>query len=448
MPYEFPDAPAIGDHYQQYTWDGEKWTTKSAAGGGASVTMQDDPPDAPNSGDLWWKSDTGAMYVAFDDGTSVQWVLATTAGGGFVSKSGDTMSGSLTITPATGAAMTLNKATDLTANSFNGWMNGKARWALQLGAGGVAEAGADVGSDFQVYRYGDGGALIDMPFGISRATGVATFLKQLNVNSIVGSGQLQSKNSLAINIPNVPATAPIYGLVAGKKRWGLFFGNGEAESGGNAGSNFQLNAYTDTGAAGPIPVQIYRSSGLVKLNAGLNIAGGTLNITQGGQSALMTGYIAASGYQGKGGQSGAYSGYIMNTDWNSANVIAWVGTVNVGALAFASDYRIKQDVAPLDSMWERTKALKPIRYRLKDYTPPEAVPDQGEVEARPLVISDEVERWGFIAHELQETLTASAATGTKDEANIIQSPNPWTIIAALTKTVQEMQARIEALEAR
>jgi hypothetical protein len=48
---------------------------------------------------------------------------------------------------------------------------------------------------------------------------------------------------------------------------------------------------------------------------------------------------------------------------------------------------------------------------------------------------------------LQETLTPSAASGVKDGPNL-QSPNPWTIIAALTRTVQEMQARIEALEAK
>jgi hypothetical protein len=404
MAFNFPDAPAIGDTYP-------------------------DPPEA------------GAPVYKWD---GVKWdVVAPPEMTGFLPLEGGTLTGGLILATPTGAGVTLNKGADINANSLNGWCDGKARWALQPGSGGVAEAGANVGSDFQVYRYDDDGALIDMPFGISRASGVATFLKQLNVNSIVGTGQLQSKNSLGINIATPAATAPIYGQVGGVLRWGLFFGNGEAESGGNAGSNFQLNAYTDAGAAGPIPVQINRASGNVRLNAGLNIAGGNFTAAGGGS---FVGYITTAGYGGRSGQSGAFSGYIMNTDWNTAAVVQWVGVTNVGTLAFASDYRIKQDVAPLDSMWERAKALNPIRYRLKDFTPPDAVPDQGEVEPRPLVMADGVERWGFIAHELQETLTQSAASGTKDEANVLQSPNPWTLLATVTKALQEAMARIEALE--
>jgi hypothetical protein len=44
-------------------------------------------------------------------------------------------------------------------------------------------------------------------------------------------------------------------------------------------------------------------------------------------------------------------------------------------------------------------------------------------------------------------LIADAATGVKDDENRIQSPNPWTVIAVLTKALQEAMARIEALEA-
>ena len=49
---------------------------------------------------------------------------------------------------------------------------------------------------------------------------------------------------------------------------------------------------------------------------------------------------------------------------------------------------------------------------------------------------------------IKETLVKSAATGVKDQADCIQSPNPMTIIAALTKALQEAMARIEALEAK
>jgi len=65
-----------------------------------------------------------------------------------------------------------------------------------------------------------------------------------------------------------------------------------------------------------------------------------------------------------------------------------------------------------------------------------------------LIEADDRERWGFIAHELQETLGETAATVSKDHPDRLQSPNLMALIAALTRTVQELQARVEELEAR
>jgi hypothetical protein len=45
-------------------------------------------------------------------------------------------------------------------------------------------------------------------------------------------------------------------------------------------------------------------------------------------------------------------------------------------------------------------------------------------------------------------LIEDAASGLKDIPNHIQTPNPWTVIAALTKTLQEAMARIEEQDAR
>jgi hypothetical protein len=43
-------------------------------GGGASVTTGPDAPVDPDSGDLWWETDTGYLWVWYEDGTSNQWV--------------------------------------------------------------------------------------------------------------------------------------------------------------------------------------------------------------------------------------------------------------------------------------------------------------------------------------------------------------------------------------
>ena len=45
-----------------------------SGGGGASVTASDTAPTTPSAGDLWFKSDTGALYVYYTDADSSQWV--------------------------------------------------------------------------------------------------------------------------------------------------------------------------------------------------------------------------------------------------------------------------------------------------------------------------------------------------------------------------------------
>jgi hypothetical protein len=44
--------------------------------GGQVMYIGDGPPASPVVGQTWWESDTGNMFVYYDDGTSVQWVPA------------------------------------------------------------------------------------------------------------------------------------------------------------------------------------------------------------------------------------------------------------------------------------------------------------------------------------------------------------------------------------
>jgi hypothetical protein len=179
-------------------------------------------------------------------------------------------------------------------------------------------------------------------------------------------------------------------------------------------------------------------------------------INTGGGLAVTNGYTCRAGNGGGVGSS-------FNIMWSPATL--WIDTTNVGAFAFTSDYRVKKDVIDLPGMWDTVKALRPIKYTQAQFSPPshikhiaaetlkareeaeenpEAKPR--EVNTAPLFEADDVERWGFIAHELQETLTPSASSGEKDSPDTIQSPNPFTVIAALTKALQEAMTRIEALE--
>jgi|TARA_B100001964_G_scaffold242589_1_gene317844 hypothetical protein len=48
---------------------------QQVSGGGASVTVSDTAPSSPDSGDLWYESDTGNTIVYYDDGVGdAQWV--------------------------------------------------------------------------------------------------------------------------------------------------------------------------------------------------------------------------------------------------------------------------------------------------------------------------------------------------------------------------------------
>jgi hypothetical protein len=66
---------------------------------GSSITVSDTPPASPVAGALWWESDTGNLYIYYDDGNSSQWVLAAPQPdvGQFVQKTGDTMTGALVL---------------------------------------------------------------------------------------------------------------------------------------------------------------------------------------------------------------------------------------------------------------------------------------------------------------------------------------------------------------
>jgi Chaperone of endosialidase len=156
----------------------------------------------------------------------------------------------------------------------------------------------------------------------------------------------------------------------------------------------------------------------------------------------------AGGMRNKDGYSGSYQTSSFNSRWNGTNMGCWVDDIFLGDFQYVSDYRIKKDVVPLGAMWETVKALKPITYTHADYGPKHIAPDKPEflTDGPSIFVGDDVERWGFIAHELQETLTMSAANGYKDINGEVQSPNPWTVIAALTKALQEAMAEIEALK--
>lgn len=179
----------------------------------------------------------------------------------------------------------------------------------------------------------------------------------------------------------------------------------------------------------------------------------------------------------KAARSGGYGASTFTCYWTSA-MQTYIDDTYCGNMAFTSDYRIKKDVADLPSTWAQVKALRPISYTMAEFQPPasdevkamqlrdaieryatergvsvEDLPEKEKAAVKapampgPLFKADDIPRWGFIAHELQEALLPEAATGTKDMLDGVQSPNWPPLVAALTKALQETMERVEALEA-
>lgn len=68
------DAPADGATYGRKD---HQWVVVTGFGGtGVAASVSIAPPVSPVSGQLWWDSDAGNLYVWYQDGTSDQWVLA------------------------------------------------------------------------------------------------------------------------------------------------------------------------------------------------------------------------------------------------------------------------------------------------------------------------------------------------------------------------------------
>jgi hypothetical protein len=108
-------------------------------------------------------------------------------------------------------------------------------------------------------------------------------------------------------------------------------------------------------------------------------------------------------------------------------------TINSGGTAYGttSDYRLKENIAPMTGALEKVSLLKPVIYTWK---------------------TDDSNGQGFIAHELQ-AIIPDAVVGEKDAVNEDGSIKPQCIdtsflVATLTAAIQEQQTIINDLKAR
>jgi hypothetical protein len=268
----------------------------------------------------------------------------------------------------------------------------------------------------------------------------------------------------------------IYGYTGAQVRWRMDLGNATAESGTRTGSDFYLYQADNTGANlypnfalirsdnhAQFWGDVYTTTGCFRGNGGQAIlsaqSGPVILRPFGADNATYQAYAHTDGYfhlachftidahttygilsgigvRCKNGMYGGFGANWHNFLWANGYVYALIDNSNIGAIQMVSDYRTKRNVAALPSTWDAVKKLHPVKYQYKAF---EGL--QGDED-------DDEERWGFVAHELQKTLTHHAASFDKDVPNTLQSPNLMVVVAALTKALQEAQERIEALEAK
>jgi len=153
------------------------------------------------------------------------------------------------------------------------------------------------------------------------------------------------------------------------------------------------------------------------------------------------------------GTSSDFGGYKLSVLGNSGSAVMRIGTtggaviyalfnyngsVNTGSITTdtvntsyntTSDYRLKENVRPIDGALDRLQQLNPVKFSWKQ--------------------APSIESEGFIAHELQEVVSA-AVTGQKDAEKDgqpeYQGVDLSKLVPLLVSAVQELSARVAALE--
>jgi hypothetical protein len=119
----------------------------------------------------------------------------------------------------------------------------------------------------------------------------------------------------------------------------------------------------------------------------------------------------------------------LSTYWNTSNTTVGSITTNGTTVAYntTSDYRLKQNIAPMTGALAKVALLKPVTYKWK---------------------SDGSDAEGFIAHELA-AVCPDAVTGEKDAVDADGNPvhqgiDSSFLIATLTAAIQELKVIVDA----
>ena len=225
----------------------------------------------------------------------------------------------------------------------------------------------------------------------------------------------------AIPAANITGTLP---AINGASLTGLFDPDGAVTINDSGGEHdFRIESDSKTHQ-----LHINGSTGKMILNATDS------DTTQSSLVTLMFQSAVISAFAGRMTDDGSGAGFLVcrKSDGATIGQVARNGTTDAVHFLTSSDYRLKENVNYTFDATTLVKQLKPCRFTW---------------------IADESNNVyeGFLAHELQEVIP-HAVVGEKDavdaEGNIeAQSMDKSDIVPLLVKTIQELEARITALEA-
>jgi hypothetical protein len=213
---------------------------------------------------------------------------------------------------------------------------------------------------------------------------------------------------------------------------------------GSQAINFGANATAaEIQSTGGVPLYLnYGGNDVVTGFSGGNLLVGTTNAdpTSGGLALRNTSYLGGAGWgliTSSTSTSNSYSGYFRNP--NGA-VGAIITSGSSTTYTTSSDYRLKENIAPMTGALATISALKPVTYKWK---------------------ADGSNGQGFIAHELQ-AVVPDCVIGKKDavetvddvdaegkvigtkEVPVYQGIDTSFLVATLTAAIQELNAKVDA----
>lgn len=215
-----------------------------------------------------------------------------------------------------------------------------------------AESGSDVGSDFALYRANDAGSETRVMY-IQRSTGNVTFdsattltgdltvSKATPVLSLTGSGSgylhvnsTDNHSTLYLDSPAALGSARIRLRTGANTRWELRK-NYTAESGSNAGSNFELMAYDDAGTPLSTPLTITRSTGAFSITGDVSVTKSSAMLTINAAGTTTPTYFRV--YR----DAGQFGGLTLNTG-STARWLAGINNTAESGSDAGSDFIIRR----------------------------------------------------------------------------------------------------------